>query len=86
MRTPRPKAIALAAIVSILASAPAMAFAQQEQAQAATEVTVDLSGLNRGSRHEPLVQTSDTRQLIAVGVATVGAGLTCLGLYIKRNQ
>ena len=86
MRTPRPKAIALAAIVSILASAPAMAFAQQEQAQAATEVTVDLSGLNRGSRHEPLVQTSDTRQLIAVGVATVGAVLTCLGLHIKRNQ
>ena len=86
MRTPRPKAIALAAIVSILASAPAMAFAQQEQAQAATEVTVDLSGLNRGSRHEPLVQTSDTRQLIAVGVATVGVGLTCLGLHIKRNQ
>lgn len=86
MRTPRPKAIALAAIVSILASAPAMAFAQQEQAQAATEVTVDLSGLNRGSRHEPLVQTSDTRQLIAVGVGAVGAGLTCLGLHIKRNQ
>ena len=57
MRTPRPKAIALAAIVGILASAPAMAFAQQEQAQAATEVTVDLSGLNRDSRHEPLAQT-----------------------------
>ncbi|MCI7630872.1 MAG: hypothetical protein MSS41_00265 [Collinsella sp.] len=49
-------------------------------------MTVDLSGLNRGSCHEPLVQTSDTRQLIAVGVATVGAGLTCLGLHIKRNQ
>ena len=75
MRTPRPKALALAAIVGILASAPA-----------ATEVTVDLSGLDRGSRHEPLAQTSDTRQLIAVGVATVGAGLTCLGLHIKRNQ
>ena len=84
MRTPRPKAIALAAIVGILASAPTMAFAQQEQAQAATEVTVDLSGLNR--RHEPLAQTSDTRQLIATGAATVGAGLTCLGLHIKRNQ
>ena len=77
MRTPRPKAIALAAIVGILASAPAIAFAQQEQAQAATEVT---------SRNEPLAQTSDTRQLIAVGVATAGAGLTCLGLHIKRNQ
>ena len=37
-------------------------------------------------RHEPLAQTSDTRQLIAVGAATVGAGLTCLGLHIKRNQ
>lgn len=49
-------------------------------------MTVDLSGLNRGSRREPLAQTSDTRQLIAVGVATVGAGLTCLGLHIKRNQ
>ena len=86
MRTPRPKAIALTAIVGILASAPAMAFAQQEQAQAATEVTVDLSGLYRGSRLESLAQTSDTRQLIAVGVATAGAGLTCLGLYIKRNR
>ncbi len=63
-----------------------MAFAQQEQAQAATEVTVDLSGLNRGSRREPLAQTNDTRQLIAVGVATAGAGLACLGLHIKRNQ
>lgn len=86
MRTPRPKAIALAAVVGILASAPAMAFAQQEQAQAATEVTVDLSGLNRDSRHEPLAQTNDTRQLIAAGFATAGAGLTCLGLRIKRNQ
>ena len=86
MRTPRPKAIALAAIVGILASAPVVAFAQQEQTQAATEVTVDLSGLNRGGRHELLAQTSDTRQLIAVGVATAGAGLTCLGLHIKRTQ
>lgn len=83
---PRPKAIALAAIVGILATAPAMAFAQQEQAQAATEVTVDLSALDRGGRHEPLAQTSDTRQLIAAGVATAGVGLTCLGLHIKRNQ
>lgn len=85
MRT-RHKVIALAAAVSILAFGPAMAFAQQEQAQAATEVTVDLSGLNRGGRHEPLAQTSDTRQLIATGAATAGAGLTCLGLHIKRNQ
>ena len=86
MRTPRPKAIALAAIVGILALAPAAAFAQQEQAQAATEVTVDLSDLDRGGRHEPLAQTSDTSQLIAIGVATAGAGLTCLGLHIKRTQ
>ncbi len=49
-------------------------------------MTVDLSGLNRDSRHEPLAQTSDTRQLIAAGAATVGAGLMCLGLHIKRNQ
>lgn len=49
-------------------------------------MTVDLSGLNRGGRHEPLAQTSDTRQLIATGAATVGAGLTSLGLHIKRNQ
>lgn len=85
MRTPHPKAIALAAIVGILTTAPVMAFAQQEQAQAATEVTVDLSGLDRDSRHEPLAQTSDTGQLIAIGVATAGAGLTCLGLHIKRS-
>ena len=77
MRTPHPKAIALAAIVGILTTAPVMA---------ATEVTVDLSGLDRDSRHEPLAQTSDTGQLIAIGVATAGAGLTCLGLHIKRNQ
>lgn len=85
MRTPHPKAIALAAIVGILATAPVMAFAQQEQAQAATEVTVDLSGLDRDSRHEPLAQTSDTGQLIAISVATAGAGLTCLGLHTKRS-
>ena len=49
MRT-RHKAVALAAAVSILAFGPAMAFAQQEQAQAATQVTVDLSELDRGAR------------------------------------
>lgn len=53
MRT-RHKAVALAAAVSILAFGPAMAFAQQEQAQAATQVTVDLSELDRGDREEPL--------------------------------
>ena len=39
----RHKAVALAAAVGILAFGPAMAFAQQEQAQATTQVTVDLS-------------------------------------------
>ena len=60
MRT-RHKAVALAAAVSILAFGPAMAFAQQEQAQAATQVTVDLSELDRGGREEPLAQTGGRR-------------------------
>ena len=72
MRT-RHKVIALAAAVSILAFGPAMAFAQQEQAQAATQVTVDLSELDRGDR-------------LAASVAAAGAGATGLGLCIKRNQ
>ena len=77
MRT-RHKAVALAAAVSILAFGPAMAFAQQEQAQAATQVTVDLSGLDRGDREEPLAQTGDGRWLLAAGAG--------LGLHIKRSQ
>lgn len=85
MRT-RHKVIALAAAVSILAFGPAMAFAQQEQAQAATQVTVDLSGLDRGDRQEPLAQTGDEKQLLAASVAAAGAGATGLGLRIKRNQ
>ena len=85
MRT-RHKVIALAAAVSILAFGPAMAFAQQEQAQAATQVTVDLSGLDRGNHQEPLAQTGDKKQLLAASVAAAGAGATGLRLCIKRNQ
>lgn len=85
MRT-RHKAIALAAAVSILAFGPAMAFAQQEQAQAATQVTVDLSGLDRGNHQEPLAQTGDERRLLAASVAAVGVGAAGLGLHIKRSQ
>lgn len=82
----RHKTIALAAAVSILAFGPAMAFAQQEQAQAATQVTVDLSGLDRGDRQEPLAQTGDEKQLLAASVAAAGAGAAGLGLHIKRSQ
>ena len=78
MRT-RHKAVALAAAVSILAFGPAMAFAQQEQAQAATQVTVDL-------REEPLAQTGDRRWLLAAGATAAGAGTAGLGLHIKRSQ
>ena len=85
MRT-RHKAVALAAAVSILAFGPAMAFAQQEQAQAATQVTVDLSELDHGDRQEPLAQTGDEKQLLAASVAVAGAGAAGLGLRIKRSQ
>lgn len=85
MRT-RHKAIASVAIVGILALAPAAAFAQQEQAQAATQVTVDLSGLDRGDRQEPLAQTGDRRWFLATGATAAGAGAAGLGLYIKRSQ
>lgn len=85
MRT-RPKAIALVVIAGILAFAPIAAFAQQEQAQAATQVTVDLSGLERSDQHEPLAQTGDTRQPLAAGIAAAGAGAIGLGLHIKRSQ
>lgn len=68
-----------------------MAFAQQEQAQAATQVTVDLSELDRGDREEPLAQTGDRRWLLAAGAAAAGAaaagaGTAGLGLHIKRSQ
>lgn len=82
----RHKAIALAAAVGILAFGPAMAFAQQEQAQAATQVTVDLSGLDRGDHQEPLAQTGDEKRLLAASVAAVGVGAAGLGLHIKRSQ
>lgn len=85
MRT-RHKAVALAAAIGILAFVPATAFAQQEQAQAATQVTVDLSGLDRGDRQEPLAQTGDGRWLLAAGATAAGAGTAGLGLYIKRSQ
>ncbi len=83
---PRHKVIASVAIVGILALAPAAAFAQQEQTQAATQVTVDLSGLDRGNRQEPLAQTGDKKQLLAASIAAAGAGATSLGLCIKRSQ
>ena len=63
-----------------------MAFAQQEQTQAATQVTVDLSGLDRGDRQEPLAQTGDEKQLLAASVAAAGVGVAGLGLHIKRSQ
>lgn len=85
MRT-RPKAIALAAIIGAVTFAPIAAFAQQEQAQAATQVTVDLSELERGGQHEPLAQTGDTRQSLAAGIAAAGAGALSLGLHIKHGQ
>ena len=69
-----------------LAFGPAMAFAQQEQAQAATQVTVDLSELDRGDREEPLAQTGDRRWLLAAGATAAGAGTAGLGLHIKRSQ
>lgn len=85
MRT-RHKAVALAAAVSILAFGPAMAFAQQEQAQAATQVTVDLSELDRGDREEPLAQTGDKRWLLAAGAAAAGAGTAGLGRSAHQTQ
>ena len=85
MRT-RPKAIVLAVIIGVATFASIAAFAQQEQAQAATQVTVDLSELERSGQHEPLAQTSDTRQLLAAGIATAGASAIGLGLHIKRSR
>ena len=84
MRT-RPKAIVLA-VIGVVTFTPIAAFAQQEQAQAATQVTVDLSELERSGQHEPLAQTGDTRQLLAAGIAAAGASAIGLGLRIKRSQ
>lgn len=85
MRT-RPKAIVLAVIIGVVTFTPIAAFAQQEQAQAATQVTVDLSELERSGQHEPLAQTGDTQQLLAAGIAAAGASAIGLGLRIKRSQ
>lgn len=85
MRT-LPKVIIPAVIIGAVTFAPIAAFAQQEQAQAATQVTVDLSGLERSGQHEPLAQTGDTRQPLAAGIAAAGAGAIGLGLHIKRSQ
>ena len=76
----------LAVIIGVVAFVPIAAFAQQEQAQAATQVTVDLSELERSGQHEPLAQTGDTRQLLAAGIAATGASAIGLGLHIKRSQ
>ncbi len=85
MRTPRLKAIALASVVGILVFAPTAALAQQEQAQAATQVTVDLTALDRGDAHEALAQTGDASSLAAACIAATGTAITCLGLHIKRS-
>lgn len=85
MRT-RPKTIVLAVIIGVVTFAPIDAFAQQEQEQAATQVTVDLSELERSGQHEPLAQTGDTQQLLAAGIAAAGASAIGLGLRIKRSQ
>ena len=76
----------LAVIIGVVTFAPIAAFAQQEQAQAVTQVTVDLSELERSGQHEPLAQTGDTRQLLAAGVAAAGASAIGLGLRMKRSQ
>lgn len=86
MRTKRLNAIVLASIVGILALAPTAALAQQDQAQAATQVTVDLSALDRGDHHEALAQTGDVSPLASACIAAAGAAITCLGLHIKRSQ
>ena len=86
MRTSRLRAITLAVVAGILALAPTVALAQQDQAQAATQVTVDLTALDRGDHHEALAQTGDDSAPASVCVAAAGAAATCLGLYIKRSR
>lgn len=76
----------LAVIIGVVTFAPIDAFAQQEQEQAATQVTVDLSELERSGQHEPLAQTGNTQQLLAAGIAAAGASAIGLGLRIKRSQ
>lgn len=86
MRTSRLRAITLAVVAGILTLAPTAALAQQDQAQAATQVTVDLTALDRGDHHEALAQTGDESAPASVCVAAAGAAATCLGLYIKRSR
>ena len=86
MRTSRPRAIALAVATGILAFTPTAALAQQDQAQAATQVTVDLTALDRGEHREALAQTGDASPLVSAYIAGAGAAATCLGLHIKRSQ
>lgn len=85
MRTSRLRAIALV-VAAFLMLAPTAALAQQDQAQAATQVTVDFTALDRGDHHEALAQTGDASAPASVCVAAAGAAVTCLGLYIKRSR
>ena len=86
MRTSRPRAIVLAVVTGILMLAPTAALAQQDQAQAATQVTVDLTALDRSDHREALAQTGDASPLASACIAGAGAAATCLGLHIKRSQ
>lgn len=86
MHTSRLSAIALAVVAGILTFAPTVALAQQDQAQAATQVTVDLTALDRGDHHESLAQTGDASAPASVCIAATGVAVTCLGLNIKRSR
>lgn len=86
MHTSRLRAITLAVVAGILALAPTVALAQQDQAQAATQVTVDLTALDRGDHHEALAQTGDESAPASACIAAAGAAITCLGLHIKRSR
>lgn len=76
----------LAVVTGVLAIAPTAALAQQDQAQATTQVTVDLTALDRGEHREALAQTGDASPLVSAYIAGAGAAVTCLGLHIKRSQ
>lgn len=76
----------LAVAAGVLAIAPTAALAQQDQAQATTQVTVDLTALDRSDHREALAQTGDASPLVSACIAGAGAAATCLGLHIKRSQ
>ena len=76
----------LAVVTGVLAIAPTAALAQQDQAQATTQVTVDLTALDRSDHREALAQTGDASPLVSACIAGAGTAATCLGLYIKRSQ